>query len=1691
MATSSMINSNALNFLSAVNSGVDPRTGLYGVSINLPEIQCNELRGPGLALGLAYSVLNKENDGYGVGWNPQLTQHNLTNQVITLSTGEALAVTSSEVQGNRWRLYMEEQKLDGFHFYREKTPSGADQYRVIHKSGKVEILTPLSSSSFALPTQILSPAGHRLRLRYKVPTSTRLILLDVTDDKDTVVLSVERPTSALGYSIKVHPAGGPGGVPVAEYVVSMNATGQVLSIQLPGEGTGRWVFDYGEKIRGYQCIRTVTTPLGAQETVTYGDGGHAFPQAKHLPLPRVTKHTIAPGFEQPNIEVTYTYRNKDNQEYNFLGNGVGLGWSDNGRDNLYQYNQPYEYACVETIRAGDAVRTVSRSFNRIHLLTEEETTQGIILPNGTLEAHTVQTVATEYGFEPGKAFIDQPPHCQLPVQVKTTWKAVGTAMDRYEVATTTYHEDGNVDTKTFANGVQEKSEWYPATATEGCPADPEGFVRQLKQKTTVPAGSGTAPVLATLYTYKALRPVALVPGSDMTSWATLLSERQVQDPDGARLELQRIVFTHIETPAVPFDHGRPASQATTLFAPLTGAPLTTTVAYEYKKERNSNLALYVQRTTETVRNNFDSTSKSIQREHALLTGHEVSSKVDNVEVEYGYDALGRRTYETVSPYVAQFKAGRQYHYKMLPRPGGPAQQLHGVVTETDVKGITTRTWLDGCGRVVLRDRDRVIAATPAAFKQIYAARYDAWNNLIETTETDWWAGVELPLKTAYAYDEWGQLYCTTGPDGVRSFTQTDPIGILSPPGPVQRSWQVGPVAEPVATGTTETRLNLFNKPSEIRQFPAGVDLDAEPAPLPYSTQTFAYDGLGRCTAQTDALRNTTQYEYDAWSRLVTSTLPGDVKVERTYTAHSTAELPERISVDTRELGTQTFDGLGRLASSSTGGRVQSYTYEPGLAQVISRQTNATNTITYAYNLQLSDQPTKASATDDAAEFSYDNKNARLLEAKNNAGLRKYEFNESDQLSVEHWQPTTGPAWKTCHVTSLQGRPVSRTDLEQQAGTGMATIYTYDTTRTGRLLGIEQGQLQASFEYDALGRPSRFITSDRATNSYLTTALEYDDYGREIKRTLSLSGSPVRTLTQAWQTDGQLAQRHLKEGELSLLAETFEYDRRGRLAKHGCAGRDLPVDALGRAYQQQEFAFDARDNITTSTLTFADGTTELSIFVHDGADPCQLTKVVYLQDEIQRPPLELSYDEDGNQLVDEQGRTLVYDTQGRLIEVRGNATQSSAAYQYDGHDHLVSAAHAGGSPVLRFYQDERLCSTVHNGEPTHLLYNGDQPLAQQSAAGADALLLHTNANNSVMAESQAGARRSATYSAYGARHSDDPFASLLAFNGEVLEQDCGWYLLGRGYRAYNPGLMRFHSPDSLSPFGSGGLNPYTYCLGNPIALRDPTGHASTGWGRVPRFDDTWDAPDKPSAGFAAWLNVAIGAAFVAVGVISFVASYGTATPASLALIAVGTGMQAASVGASAHAVATGNRDSESAGIYIGYAAMITAVPSIAGGMLKMAAKKTVQEVAKRSISVRASIGSIASVTDDAAAMKPVLAGSPASRGGVTAGARQWAITADEGLGRFQSISRATKASRGTFKPRPTGRSQSIDLGDPRLSRAAPGTTTSSPAQSGGFAQQVRDLGLGKKGTVFETATTAYELYDAIAYLRQQIRTGEPQ
>jgi RHS repeat-associated protein len=115
----------------------------------------------------------------------------------------------------------------------------------------------------------------------------------------------------------------------------------------------------------------------------------------------------------------------------------------------------------------------------------------------------------------------------------------------------------------------------------------------------------------------------------------------------------------------------------------------------------------------------------------------------------------------------------------------------------------------------------------------------------------------------------------------------------------------------------------------------------------------------------------------------------------------------------------------------------------------------------------------------------------------------------------------------------------------------------------------------------------------------------------------------------------------------------------------------------------------------------------------------------------------------------------------------------------------------------------------------------QPMSVENET--QTVLLATDQSQSILAQISPTDFRQMAYSPYGHRLAAQRASTSLGFNGEYREQHTGWYILGNGYRAYNPVLRRFHSPDGSSPFDGGGLNAYAYCLGDPINYRDPTGH----------------------------------------------------------------------------------------------------------------------------------------------------------------------------------------------------------------------------------------------------------------------------
>ncbi|MCW8275015.1 hypothetical protein IMF27_04285 [Pseudomonas sp. PCH199] len=551
--------------------------------------------------------------------------------------------------------------------------------------------------NLALPETLYSAEGFKVSFTYLPFNNGQRRLHTVTDGQGVTLLEINRPAQAV--EILLRPDGTPGGA-LARFEMKLRNSGsgdEVFEVILPTDDQDKWQFTY-QTVNGLLCITEVKTPVGGHETIEYDGDGHDYPGNARPPLPRVWKHIIDPRFGQPSLEVRYDYNTRDlpGSSNNFLGNNAPITWDDRGLDNLYQVTSRYQYGTTERhFVAGAEVRFIERTFNRFHLISEEKTTQG----------NNVQQVLTHYYADDDldKSFSSQPPQCQLPRSVETRWSLVDNSTPPHSQTVLTSHDThGNLTEQVQANGIKEQFEYFPLLGTPGeCPADPQGFVRNLRQKTVTPAPGreAGAPVLRTRNRFALMPPLKGTPQDASSNWLVLTDETLYEVKGTQEIQLQLSAYATFNVPTNPLLHGRRQQQAITLNS------LTTTTDYAYKTLIGTYTGETVLQTTQTLTGydhgvNGTHTQKVVIEEHSLLHGETLLARDDNdVEIRTTYDALLRVTSETVAPNNINYEATRSYRYFLSNGPDGQASQV-----VTDVKGVQTKTLFDGLNRAIREQR---------------------------------------------------------------------------------------------------------------------------------------------------------------------------------------------------------------------------------------------------------------------------------------------------------------------------------------------------------------------------------------------------------------------------------------------------------------------------------------------------------------------------------------------------------------------------------------------------------------------------------------------------------------------------------------------------------------------------------------------------------------------------------------------------------------------------------------------------------------------------------------------------------------------------------------------------------------------------------------------------------------------------
>lgn len=1142
---------------------------------------------------------------------------------------------------------------------------------------------------------------------------------------------------------------------------------QLTELVLPLSNGPSWTFKY-ERYGQSVCITQVTSPTGLVELMAYNPSGHRLPPGSPMAsIPYVSQHTVKPGNGQPNIVTKYEFSDK-----NYLGYGGNINWKD-GEDNLYQITADYEYWSRMTVEGGMQTKN---TYNHFHLLVLSEQRKG---------ANKVTERITYYARSPGR-FDEQVPQFQLPEVIERTYEDDSDLPARVETTKQEYDEWANPTREIQPDGVEISRTYYPPEGEEpsdsgnlGCPPDPHGFKRYMKTETLIPALSQyPAPTRTEKYQYGQVATAEKAPVNYFVTAQQQLSLDNIQI-------LGRTAFTYVEQPTSR-NHGRLKSQVTSHLDKHT-----TTKAWEFEYDDDSQGITFIPRTT-----TFDGFTVDERTSCSTMSGLTwVRNDQMGVEDHFKYNVLGQIVNVTTSP-GTEFEAIQTYDYAAL-------GEGKGVQTEvTDVSGVKTRYISDGLQRRCRVERQDPEAASE--FRVVSSRNYNPQGQCIEATEIDWLTdedGKPSSRETTQTvdYDDWGQVYRVTESTGRVTLSISNPI---------DRST----AARIEGEGTIKSWHNEGGRPVRTALYKADG--------LPYSERKYRYDGLNRLAEEEDQLGRVTKYASDSFDRITDTTWSAGRTATTTYDEHSLATLPVKVSVNNRTMGEQRFDGLGRVKVRSVGPRTTTQTYQgnsPEPTEIVDAQGNVC-TMEYEPAMQFTPKSVTWDGCTDS--FAYDDKTGLPVTLKGAHSTHTRTYSPSASLRAETIDIYEREAFSTEYRYSMEGRLQHYTNPHKQT-------QSMDYDQFGRPGTLTQDKVAVAFQYDEASRLKEHRVEDQETGTVFSTGLTYDDFGRESSRRVGMGQETLFVLNQEYNEMGLVKSRALLDGqELLIRAEDFTYDDQNHLCQYKCSGERAPVDEQGTPLQSQSFTFDDFDNITNRTTVFQDQSSNVTTYSYDSQDPSRLLQITNTHDSYPRV-INLDYDSDGRLTKDEQGRQLEYDTLGRLTRVLDANNNLLCEYWYDASGKLAGQIVPDKPETNLFYREESLIATKTGESRTSYLSDGKtywgQITQESETESPQAHLWAGDAYGTVLACVDSHAPDDIHYQSY------TPYGfganSSIGFNGQWRDPITGWYHLGNGYRVYNPVLQRFHSPDPWSPFSSGEVNPYAYCLADPVNRLDPSGHFS--------------------------------------------------------------------------------------------------------------------------------------------------------------------------------------------------------------------------------------------------------------------------
>jgi RHS repeat-associated protein len=495
----------------------------------------------------------------------------------------------------------------------------------------------------------------------------------------------------------------------------------------------------------------------------------------------------------------------------------------------------------------------------------------------------------------------------------------------------------------------------------------------------------------------------------------------------------------------------------------------------------------------------------------------------------------------------------------------------------------------------------------------------------------------------------------------------------------------------------------------------------------------------------------TMLTYDQFSRVISRTLPDGIVLQTSRAkAWVTRTCDGRHGADpaTGSCTEDEVDALGRLVvrrtytgASTTPYAFEQYTYDPG-GRLIGVRQNGNN------------------AT--GISMAYDGLNRKISQTDPDLGTWRYNYDRNGNL-VYRDDPVAGRHLEFVYdsLSRLVRRSVRASDTQGQGTATVLAEYDYDsaTSGDGRLGRVVDASGETRIDqYDRatgqIKRATKTITFSGVTKTF-TTQNGFDTLGRLASTTVPYpDASGDETVTLRYSDHGLPTRLHAENGTFVTDVRYNEFANPVAISygHHGSDAytygshadrRRLRGIVTQAGVQAREIAYQYEANDNVSAVTDAAATPSSDFFAQTATydNLGRLTNSMqtgytgtfgyneygnltakdgknYFYDQSPHRPTRvgtdaISYDANGNMIGLPGGRSLIFDAEGRLVEVKRNGT-TIARYLYDHAGERVAAQTSEGTTFFFPGFD------VHGNTVVRHFSLGDRLIASSPVSGGDLL-----------------------------------------------------------------------------------------------------------------------------------------------------------------------------------------------------------------------------------------------------------------------------------------------------------------------------------------------------------------------------------